>query len=154
MLPLQKVSEIINRHSELEKDLSSSNLDSKTFAKKSKEYSDLNEIIKNAQDYFNFNDNKNELDKIINDRNSDEEMKQLAKQELDEIIKKHQENEIKLKLYLLPKDEADTKNAILEIRAGTGGLEASLFASDLFKMYEKVSHKKKMEFRNNKHFKK
>ena len=78
MLPLQKVSEIINRHSELEKDLSSSNLDSKTFAKKSKEYSDLNEIIKNAQDYFNFNDNKNELDKIINDRNSDEEMKQLA----------------------------------------------------------------------------
>ena len=143
MLPLQKVSEIINRHSELEKDLSSSNLDSKTFAKKSKEYSDLNEIIKNAQDYFNFNDNKNELDKIINDRNSDEEMKQLAKQELDEIIKKHQENEIKLKLYLLPKDEADTKNAILEIRAGTGGLEASLFASDLFKMYEKVCNKKK-----------
>ena len=94
MLPLQKVSEIINRHSELEKDLSSSNLDSKTFAKKSKEYSDLNEIIKNAQDYFNFNDNKNELDKIINDRNSDEEMKQLAKQELDEIIKNHTVSEI------------------------------------------------------------
>ena len=45
-------------------------------------------------------------------------------------------------MYLLPKDEADTKNAILEIRAGTGGLEASLFASDLFKMYEKVCHKK------------
>jgi len=44
---------------------------------------------------------------------------------------------------LLPKDEADAKNAIIEIRAGTGGLEASLFASDLFKMYEKVSHKKK-----------
>ena len=49
----------------------------------------------------------------------------------------------KIKLFLLPKDEADTKNAIIEIRAGTGGLEASLFASDLFKMYEKVSHKKK-----------
>ncbi len=49
----------------------------------------------------------------------------------------------KLKLFLLPKDEADKKNAIIEIRAGTGGLEASLFASDLFKMYEKVSHKKK-----------
>ena len=48
-----------------------------------------------------------------------------------------------MKLFLLPKDEADKKNAILEIRAGTGGLEASLFASDLFKMYEKVSHKKK-----------
>ena len=51
-------------------------------------------------------------------------------------------NEKKLKLFLLPKDEADKKNAIIEIIAGTGGLEASLFASDLFKMYEKVSHKK------------
>ena len=49
----------------------------------------------------------------------------------------------KIKLFLLPKDDADKKNAIIEIRAGTGGLEASLFASDLFKMYEKVSHKKK-----------
>ena len=55
----------------------------------------------------------------------------------------HEINENKLKLFLLPKDEADKKNAIIEIRAGTGGLEASLFASDLFKMYEKVSHKKK-----------
>ena len=51
--------------------------------------------------------------------------------------------EKKIKLFLLPKDEADTKNAIIEIRAGTGGLEASLFASDLFKMYEKICHKKK-----------
>ena len=59
----------------------------------------------------------------------------------------------KLKLFLLPKDEADKKNAIIEIRAGTGGLEASLFAGDLFKMYEKVSHKK-MVFRNNFHIKK
>ena len=56
---------------------------------------------------------------------------------------KHQSNETKLKIFMLPKDEADTKNAILEIRAGTGGLEASLFASDLFKMYEKVCNKKK-----------
>ena len=54
----------------------------------------------------------------------------------------------------MPKDEADTKNAILEIRAGTGGLEASLFASDLFKMYEKVCHKKKLETRINKFIKK
>ena len=66
----------------------------------------------------------------------------MAQTELESL---HSENEIiekKLKLFLLPKDEADKKNAIIEIRAGTGGLEASLFASDLFKMYEKVSHKK------------
>ena len=70
-------------------------------------------------------------------------MIELAKSELNELIKKNEINEKKIKLFLLPKDDADSKNAIIEIRAGTGGLEASLFASDLFKMYEKVSNKKK-----------
>ena len=70
-------------------------------------------------------------------------MKDLAVSELNNLEKNNEENEKKIKLFLLPKDEADTKNAIIEIRAGTGGLEASLFASDLFKMYEKVSNKKK-----------
>jgi peptide chain release factor 1 len=69
----------------------------------------------------------------------------MASEELEELKKQHEINEKILKLFLLPKDEADKKNAILEIRAGTGGLEASLFASDLFKMYEKVSHKKKWQ---------
>ena len=72
-----------------------------------------------------------------------ERIKELANSELNELINKNENNEKKIKLFLLPKDEADAKNAIIEIRAGTGGLEASLFASDLFKMYEKVSHKKK-----------
>ena len=69
-------------------------------------------------------------------------MKDLAETELEELKKNNDINEKKIKIFLLPKDEADTKNAIIEIRAGTGGLEASLFAGDLFKMYEKVSHKK------------
>jgi len=67
----------------------------------------------------------------------------MAKNELYELKKQYEINEKKLKLFLLPKDDADKKNAIIEIRAGTGGLEASLFAADLFKMYEKVCHKKK-----------
>ena len=67
----------------------------------------------------------------------------MAQSELSELLINHELIEKKIKLFLLPKDEADTKNAIIEIRAGTGGLEASLFASDLFKMYEKVCHKKK-----------
>ena len=66
----------------------------------------------------------------------------MAELELKELETQYKKNEKKLKLFLLPKDEADKKNAIIEIRAGTGGLEASLFASDLFKMYEKVSNKK------------
>ena len=67
----------------------------------------------------------------------------MAETELNNLRLEHENNEKKLRLFLLPKDEADKKNAIIEIRAGTGGLEASLFASDLFKMYEKISHKKK-----------
>ena len=143
MVPIKKVEDLINKHSNLEKELSSGNVDKKLFAEKSKEYSDLNEIIKKAKDYISFEKNKNDLEKIINDSSSDKEIKEIAYMELQEIIKKHKNNEKKIKLFLLPKDEADSKNAIIEIRAGTGGLEASLFASDLFKMYEKISHKKK-----------
>jgi len=127
----------------LEKELSSQEIDKKSFAEKSKEYSDLNEIIKEAVSYFNFQKNKHELENLINDNDTDKDMKDLATSELNELIKNNVNDEKKIKLFLLPKDEADTKNAIIEIRAGTGGLEASLFASDLFKMYEKVSHKKK-----------
>ena len=141
-LPSQKVLEIIKKHSDLEKDLSSSNLDSKSFAQKSKEYSSLNDIIKFAIEYSNFDSSKKDLEKIISDSSAEEEMKEMAKNELQDLEKKHKENEIKLKIFLLPKDEADAKNAILEIRAGTGGLEASLFASDLFKMYEKICNRK------------
>ena len=143
MVPIKKVEDLIKKHSNLEKELSSGNVDKKLFAEKSKEYSDLNEIIKEAKDYILFEKNKNDLEKIINDSSSDKEIKEIAYMELQEIIKKHKNNEKKIKLFLLPKDEADSKNAIIEIRAGTGGLEASLFASDLFKMYEKISHKKK-----------
>ena len=144
-LPINKVKDIVNKHSKLEKDLSGAKIDSKLFAEKSKEYSNLNEIIKFAFEYLNFEKNKSDLEKIISDKNSDEDIKNLAKNELEDLNNKHKENETKLKIFLLPKDEADAKNAILEIRAGTGGLEASLFASDLFKMYEKVCSKKKWD---------
>ena len=143
MIPLKTIEDLIIKHSSLEKDLSSGKLDKNLFAEKSKEYSDLNEIVGNAKDYISFQDEKKELEKISNDSFGDEELKKMAELELIELQNKYEANEKKLKLFLLPKDEADKKNAIIEIRAGTGGLEASLFASDLFKMYEKVSHKKK-----------
>ena len=145
MVPINKIEELINKHSLLEKELSSGKTEKKQFAEKSKEYSDLNDVIKQAKQYISFEKEKNELEKIINDANSGDEFITMASDELG-VLKKQQEiNEKVLKLFLLPKDEADKKNAILEIRAGTGGLEASLFASDLFKMYEKVSHKKKWQ---------
>ena len=142
MIPLKTIEELIEKHSAIEKDLSMGGLDNKLFAEKSKEYSDLNEVVKNAKDYISFQTEKEELEKILNDNSVDEELKKMAEIEIEELKSQHEINEKKLKLFLLPKDEADKKNAIIEIRAGTGGLEASLFASDLFKMYEKVSHKK------------
>ena len=143
MLPINKVRDIISRHAELEKELSSSNLDKNKFASKSKEYSNLDDIIIVAKEYERFEKSKTELEILINDKNIEKDIKDLAKSELSDLIKSNKLHEKKIKLFLLPKDEADTKNAIIEIRAGTGGLEASLFASDLFKMYEKVSNKKK-----------
>ena len=143
MIPQKTIEDLIQKHSALEKDLSSGNLDKKLFAEKSKEYSQLNEIVEDAKKYISFEKDKNELKKILEDENNDKELIVMAEIELNNLQLQFEKNEKKLKLFLLPKDEADKKNAIIEIRAGTGGLEASLFAADLFKMYEKVSHKKK-----------
>ena len=143
MIPFDKVREIISKHRLLEKELSSDKIDKKKFAKISKEYSDLNEILNDAKKYLSFDEAEEDLKKLIGDSDSDQEIRDLAKVELDELYNNIKITEKKLKLFLLPKDDADKKNAIIEIRAGTGGLEASLFASDLFKMYEKVSNKKK-----------
>ena len=143
MIPLKTVEEQISKHSILEKDLSSGKIDKKIFAEKSKEYADLNEIIQDAKKYISYEKDRSEIQKILDDKNSDSELVKMAETELNDLKLENKNNEKKLKLFLLPKDEADKKNAIIEIRAGTGGLEASLFAADLFKMYEKVSHKKK-----------
>ena len=143
MIPGKTIKELILKHSALEKDLSSGEIDKKLFAEKSKEYSDVNEIIENAKKYLSYEEDKKDLEKILNDNSTDKELKDMAELELSNLKNEFEVNEKKLKLFLLPKDEADKKNAIIEIRAGTGGLEASLFASDLFKMYEKVSNKKK-----------
>ncbi len=143
MIPQKTIEDLINKHSDLEKSLSNGKIEKKIFAEKSKEYSDLNEIIHSARKYISFEKEKSELEKIFYDEKVDDELKKMAEKELNDLKLNHEKNEKRLKLFLLPKDEADKKNAIIEIRAGTGGLEASLFASDLFKMYEKISNKKK-----------
>ena len=141
MIPIEKVQELIARHDNLEKELSSGELQSKFFAKKSKEYASLGEIISFARQYVNFEKEKKDLEQIIHDKNNVFEMIEMAKKDLIELKIKKEDYENKLKIYLLPKDEDDDKNVIVEIRAGTGGLEASLFCADLFKMYEKVCSK-------------
>ena len=88
---------------------------------------------------------KKDLEQILQDQTSDKEIIEMAQKDLEDLAKKRKNNENQLKIFLLPRDEDDDKNAIVEIRAGTGGLEASLFCSDLFKMYEKVCSKKKWQ---------
>ena len=126
MIPIDKVKDLISKHKTIEQELSSGNLDKKNFAYKSKEYSELDEIISEAKKFVSFENSKKELEKIISDNSNDDEMKKMANEELNELLKNNLEYEKKIKLFLLPKDQADTKNAIIEIRAGTGGLEASL----------------------------
>jgi peptide chain release factor 1 len=145
MVPIEKVKDIIIQHDLLEKDLSSGNVDPKLFAKKSKEYSRLGNIILVARQYVNFEGEKKDLVTMVQDKKNDQDMIDLAQKDLNELIQKKEKYENELKLFLLPKDEDDDKNAIVEIRAGTGGLEASLFCADLFKMYEKVCSKKKWQ---------
>ena len=143
MIPVEKVKTLVAKHDDLEKELSTGTIDPKTFAKKSKEYSDLGNIISCAREYLKFDIEQKDLEQMFTDKNSDSEMKALAEKELDTLKKQKINHTNKLKIFLLPKDIDDSKNAIVEIRAGTGGLEASLFCADLFKMYEKVCSKKK-----------
>ena len=78
MIPQKTIKELINKHSELEKDLSSGNLEKKLFAEKSKEYSDLNEIVESAKRYISFQDDKIEVEKILVDKNSENELIKMA----------------------------------------------------------------------------
>ena len=143
MIPQEKVQGLVEKHDSLEKELSTGAVDPKTYAQKSKEYSDLGGIIKYARAYLNFDKEQKDLEQILDDKGSDNEMKALAEKELEVLKENKDDYTTRLKIFLLPKDEDDNKNAIVEIRAGTGGLEASLFCADLFRMYEKVCSKKR-----------
>ncbi|HEY3250463.1 MAG TPA: peptide chain release factor 1 [Ignavibacteria bacterium] len=120
--------------------------DQKEFRRLSKEYSDLTEIV-NAYDEYNSIKQQLEENKKLLYETSDSEMKELAIAEKEELEGKFTEFENLIKELLVPKDPNDSKNAMLEIRAGTGGEEAALFAADLYRMYTRYAEKKgwKME---------
>ena len=103
MIPIDKVRDIISKHKLLEKELSSNEIDKKNFAKKSKEYSDLNEILNSAKQYLSFDKTEKDLKKILDDSGSDEEIINLAKAELEELIQNKDNNEKKLKYFFYQK---------------------------------------------------
>ncbi len=116
--------------------------DMKKYIRLNKEYKNLEGIVTAYKKYKNLLDNINDA-KVILVEEKDEELREMAKEELDELVEKVEPMEETIKLLLLPKDPEDEKNAIVEIRGGTGGDEASIFAGDLARMYFKFCEKQK-----------
>jgi peptide chain release factor 1 len=114
--------------------------DMKRYTRLNKEYSELTEIVDVFNEYHLLLSNITHAQEII-EKDKDPELKDMAKTELDELLIQKDTIEEKIKILLVPPDPADSKNCIVEIRAGTGGDEASIFAGDLFKMYEKFAEK-------------
>ncbi|MDB2683075.1 peptide chain release factor 1 [Alphaproteobacteria bacterium] len=128
----EKLASITSRHEELAALMASGELPGDQFSKISMEYAELTPVVEAIADYESSLQEKEDLKELLNDP----DMKAMAGDELLALDKKIPELEKQIKLALIPKDEADARNAILEIRAGTGGDEAALFASDLFTMYK------------------
>lgn len=139
---LDKLEAIKDKYLRLEEQLSDPDViaDQQRFRKLNKEYSDLKEIV---QAYDRYKTNKLQLEEVrqMVKQEKDPDMKALAQTELDELQKRQPELEQQLKFLLLPKDEADSRNVIIEIRAGTGGDEAALFATDLLRMYQRFAER-------------
>ncbi|TFH39094.1 MAG: peptide chain release factor 1 [Bacteroidia bacterium] len=115
--------------------------DMKRYVKLNKEYKDLEPIILAYNEYYNVISNINSARVILNTE-KDEELREMAKMELETLNDRLPGMEEEIKILLLPADPEDTKNAVVEIRAGTGGDEASIFAGDLYRMYSKYCEQK------------
>ena len=137
-IPLEKLENILERSKELEK-LLSEELASEDYVTFSKEYSEIEPLKKAINDWKSYSSEVEGLNEIINEGSSDAEMQELAKTELIDLKDLIEKVEESIQLMLLPKDEADSSDVILEIRAGTGGDEAAIFAGDLFRMYQRFS---------------
>ena len=132
-----KFDQILKNFEDIESKLSEGISDPKKFAKYSKEFSELSPIAEKIKQVFKHKNELADLDSLI--KSDDQEIKEMAKIEKESLIVVSPELEKELKFLLIPKDEADKKNAIIEIRAGTGGEEAALFAADLFRMYNRYA---------------
>jgi peptide chain release factor 1 len=132
---LQKLDQVVARHAELQAALSGGNLDSQKFVAASKEYADLGPLVEAVGELRKAERELKDTEALA----ADPDMKAMAEEEAAALRKKLPELEQAVKRMLLPKDAADEKNAILEIRAGTGGEEAALFAADLFRMYQRYA---------------
>lgn len=140
---LDKLEAIKLRWEEVERDLSSPQAmsDMKRYAQLNKEYKDLTKIVDEYRVYKNVVSNI-DTNKSILANEKDDELREMAKMDLDELLEQKEQLEEKIRLMLIPKDPEDSKNAMLEIRGGTGGDEAAIFAGDLYRMYTRYFEKR------------
>ncbi|MBL6865394.1 MAG: peptide chain release factor 1 [Rhodospirillales bacterium] len=143
----EKLNQVTARHDELREILSSQNgLNSQDLQRLSKEFADLIDIVSLVDKVKKIESEIHGISELIEDPDSEIEIRSIAEQEFRQLKKDLIKKEHEIELLLLPKDSADEKNAILEIRAGTGGDEAALFAADLFRMYQRFSEQQNWKF--------
>jgi peptide chain release factor 1 len=137
-IPTEKLDRLVDRWETLQAELSSG-LNQAAFAKLSKEFADLSPVVDTVRALRRAATEQSDLSALIADKSSDRDMVQLAEAELKDVAQRRAVLEQEMRLHLIPKDAADEKSAILEVRAGTGGDEAALFAADLFRMYARYA---------------
>ncbi|MFD0915049.1 peptide chain release factor 1 [Pseudahrensia aquimaris] len=136
MLPQEKLTQLLDRHSSIEQQMMA-NPDPETYVKLASEFSELGPVVAKVHDLRSVQSEIADLEELLADKEVDGEMREIAEAELPDLKERLEGLESELQLLLLPKDAADDKSAILEVRAGTGGSEAALFAGDLFRMYQR-----------------
>jgi len=142
MIPQDKLVALIDRHEELEARMAQGTLAAEQLTKFSREYSELTPVVEKVREYLGLADEQADLEGILTDPDTEAEMRGLVSEELAALKARQPAIEQALKLALLPRDQADGKNVIIEVRAGTGGDEAALFAGDLFRMYQRYAELK------------
>ncbi len=135
---LDKFEDILKRSEELEKQLNEE-LTSDQYVRFSKEYSEIQPLVSAISEWKKTSKEISDLEILLEEKNTEKELKELAEEEFENFVDHLSKVEENIKLLLLPKDKADSKDVILEIRAGTGGDEAAIFAGDLFRMYQRFA---------------
>lgn len=147
MIPAEKLKMLIDRHQALSDQLADpGSMAQADFVSASKEYSDLDPIVTKAKRVMDLQGEMRDMAEMLSDPETDAEMRELAEAEIEAGKKELDKIDKVLSILLLPKDVADEKSAILEIRAGTGGNEAALFAGDLLRMYQRYAESQGWKF--------
>ena len=137
-IPEQKLEQVVTRWEAVQADMSTGP-DQETYVRLAREFAELDPVVAAIREFREAVSERDGLQEIIADAASDDEMAALAREELNELEPRLEDMTQRIKLLLLPKDAADDKSVILEVRAGTGGDEAALFAGDLFRMYQRYA---------------